>query len=172
MDQSRGKGFTLIEVMISTAVLGFVLLAFMSIMTSASTLSSSSREAILAADDLQSALEDTLSLGFNDFQIQYNLATAPNLTNTLYISQEPASDANHYPLVNTPFIKYWDYRANPNPPPAPQTNVRALKNEAIWLEILNGTGTGNPVFYRINVRWKSHKGLYERDFIDFVRSSR
>jgi hypothetical protein len=154
--------------MISTAVLGFVLLAFMSIMTSAATLSSSSREAVLAVYDLQSALEDTMSQSFSNFQTTYNLSGAPNLSNTLYVSQEPASDVNHYPLSPTPFLKYWDYTADPSG----NANPRPLLNEAIWLEIVNGTGSSNPVSYRINIRWKSHKGYYQRDFIDMVRSSR
>jgi type II secretory pathway pseudopilin PulG len=155
----------MVEVMISMAVLGFVLLAFMSIMTSASTLSSSTKESLLASYDLQSAVEDTMGQSFSNFQLNYTLSTAPNLTNLTYISQEPASDSFHKPIVTTPFNKYWDWTgATPQP--------RALKNEAVWLEILNGLGTDNPVQYRINIRWKSHKGSYQRDFIDMIRSSR
>ena len=169
MKNTRPAGFTLIEVMISTAVLGFVLIAFMSIMTSAASLSSSTRESLLASYDLQSAVEDTMGLPFTNFQVNYALSTAPNLTNVTYISQEPASDVNHDPAAtfgtNYPFRKYWDYQgATPN--------IRPLRNEAIWLEILNGNGLDIPVAYRINIRWKTHRGQYQRDFIDMIRSAR
>jgi prepilin-type N-terminal cleavage/methylation domain-containing protein len=168
VNRSRQGGFTLIEVMIATAVLGFVLLAFMSIMTSAATLSSSTRESVLAAYDLQAALEDTLSIPFSNFQINYSLSTAPVLGVSAPSSgsPEPASDTTHKPLVSTPFDKYWDIQDG-NP-----AHQRPLQNEAVWIDIVNGTGLSNPVSYRINIRWKSHKGYYQRDFVDMVRSSR
>ncbi|MBI2933153.1 MAG: type II secretion system protein [Planctomycetes bacterium] len=64
-------GTTLVEVMIAAAILAVLLVAFLSIMYSASNLTASQREASLAAYDLQSAVEDTLAIPFDSLATRF-----------------------------------------------------------------------------------------------------
>lgn len=70
--RARGRrGMSMIEVMIAISVLAFVLLAFLSVVQSSATLSASSRESSVAAFQLQSALEATFAVPFDDFRALY-----------------------------------------------------------------------------------------------------
>src|SRR5687768_5760782 len=70
---NRGRrGLSMIEVMIGIAVLAFVLLAFLSVIQSSATLSASSKQASIAAFQLQAALEATFAVPYNDFTAIYN----------------------------------------------------------------------------------------------------
>lgn len=64
-------GTTLMEVMIAVSILGILLLVFMSIMFSSHSLSASTRESAIAAYDLQSALEDTFGVPYDNFLTLY-----------------------------------------------------------------------------------------------------
>jgi prepilin-type N-terminal cleavage/methylation domain-containing protein len=153
LNRSRRKGLSLIEVMISMAVLGFVLLAFMSIMTSASSLSTSTREGLLASYELQSAVEDTLSGPYTNFVNQY--ANGPINAGTSaqgYVTPSPSSH---------PLAKYWSQSS---------TQPGALPQEQVWIEILNTSATTTT--YKMHIKWKSHKSLYQQDEIVMQRSAR
>src|SRR3954467_5365 len=107
MSRGRQSGLTLIEVMISLAVLSFVLLGFMSIMSSASAFSETTRENMLAAYDLQSAVEDTLGVPYSTF-------TAANAWPAGPTFQGRTADENYNNPPTTlaggalhPLEKYW-----------------------------------------------------------------
>ncbi len=65
------KGTSLIEVIIAMSVLTIALIAFLSLVFSANSLSASSREGSIASYDLQSALEDTFAVPYDDFRTRY-----------------------------------------------------------------------------------------------------
>lgn len=153
--RSGQSGLSLVEIMIAMTVLAFVLLAFLSIMTSAASLTASTREAMLASYELQSAVEDTVAISYDNFKASY--VNGPT---------SAGSDSNGFNLTPTPsthpLAKYWMTAAN-------QTQ-RPLLNESMWMEIL--TQNAVTTSYRIHVRWKTHKGFYQEDFMVMQRSSR
>lgn len=103
LKRSRRNGLSLVEIMISMAVLGFVLLAFMSIMTSASSLSASTREGLLASYELQSAVEDTLGQAYTNFVNSYTSGPINAGTSAQgYMTPSPSSH---------PLAKYWSVSA-------------------------------------------------------------
>lgn len=66
-----GRGTTLVEVVIALGVLTFVLVTFLGIVFTANRLSTSSREGAVASYDLQSAVEDTFAIPYDDFKTRY-----------------------------------------------------------------------------------------------------
>jgi Tfp pilus assembly protein PilV len=64
-------GTTLIEVVVAMSVLVIALISFLSLIFSANTLSASSREGSIAAYDLQSAVEDTFAVPYDEFRTRY-----------------------------------------------------------------------------------------------------
>jgi prepilin-type N-terminal cleavage/methylation domain-containing protein len=188
--RSRGLGFTLIEVMISIAVLAFVLLAFLSIMTSASTLSMSSKEAMIAAFELQSAVEDVCSIQFTNLVgvgPQYILPNTglsgppptfpPNAVNlypraTLNVPYSFSSGSLYPPLV-TPFVP----QVNVNTPGVQTMSggkYAALRNEALTFSWTAYDTQNLPdptwVEFRIDITWTNFKGLQQTDTITTRRS--
>ena len=80
-DRFRRKGTTLIEVIIAMSVLTVALIGFLSLIFTANQLSASSREGSIAAYDLQSAVEDTFAVPYDDFRTRYvNNYTFPAAT--------------------------------------------------------------------------------------------
>ena len=67
----RRRGTTLIEVIIAMSVLTVALISFLSLVFTANRLSASSREGAIAAYDLQSAVEDTFGIPYDDFRTRY-----------------------------------------------------------------------------------------------------
>ena len=67
----RRSGTSLIEVIIAMSVLTVALIAFLSLIFSANSLSASSREGSVAAYELQSAVEDTFAVSYDDFRTRY-----------------------------------------------------------------------------------------------------
>src|SRR5579863_2181681 len=63
----RRKGTSLVEVMIAMAIMAFVLLAFLSIMSSASTMSAVSKENAIAISIVQTTMEDLSAQSFGAF---------------------------------------------------------------------------------------------------------
>lgn len=156
MKGRRREGLSLIEIMISMAVLGFVLLAFMSIMTSANSLSTSTREGLLASYELQSAVEDTLGMAYSTFVNNYVTPGSPSPINQGtsaqgYVSPSPSGH---------PLAPYWAIDANHG----------ALREEQVWIEVLNSSSVTTS--YKIHIKWKSHKGIYQQDEIVMQRSAR
>lgn len=69
--EGRRSGTTLVEVVIAMSVLSVALIAFLSLIFGANSLSASSREGSIAAYDLQSAVEDTFAIPYDDFRTRY-----------------------------------------------------------------------------------------------------
>ncbi len=158
MSRGRQSGLTLVEVMISLAVLSFVLLGFMSIMSSASTFSETTRENLLASYDLQSAIEDSLGVSYSTFVAPNSWPAGPTYAGKTAdgnFNNAPTSTASPHPLT-----KYWSTVANP----------RVLREEQMWLEILSSNADSTA--YKIHVRWKSNKGYYREESVYMQRSSR
>ena len=155
MSRVRQAGLTLVEIMISMAVLAFVLLAFMSIMSSATSLSNSTREGLLAGYELQSAVEDSLSIPYSTFTASFTNGPTSNGYDSAGYNNAPTPSSH-------PLYKYWATAAT--------QLQRPLNNEQMWFEIL--TQTTAVTSYRIHIKWKTHKGFYQEDFIVMQRSSR
>ena len=68
---SRRRGTSLIEVIIAMTVLAIALIAFLGLIFSANSLSAASREGSIASYDLQSAVEDTFAVPYDDFRTRY-----------------------------------------------------------------------------------------------------
>jgi prepilin-type N-terminal cleavage/methylation domain-containing protein len=186
----RGLGFTLIEVMISVAVLAFVLLAFMSIMTSASTLSMSSKEAMIAAFELQSAVEDVCSINFSNLTSIGPQYILPQTGTSGPPPTFPPSAANLYPnaTLNVPYSFSTGGFYPPNVTPfVPQVNVNtagvqtmsggkyaALRNEALAFSWTAYDTQNFPkiswVEFRIDITWTNYKGRPQTDSITTRRS--
>lgn len=136
LPRGRGRGFTLIEAMISMAVLAFVLLAFLSVLFSADSLRATSREESIALQDVQSAVEYTFGATFDKFKQNY--------PNGVVLSGQVAVDGA------TVLPNFKDGPAN----------RRALKDEAI--AIVWQAWDPNPsldwVEYRVDVTWTDHRG--------------
>ena len=64
-------GTSLVEVIIAMSVLGTALLAFLSLVVSSNALSASSREGAIASYELQSAVEDTFAVPYDEFRTSY-----------------------------------------------------------------------------------------------------
>ncbi|HVR83227.1 MAG TPA: type II secretion system protein [Planctomycetota bacterium] len=154
MQQSRQSGLTLIEIMISMAVLAFVLLAFMSIMSSASAFTESTRENLLASYELQSAAEDSLGGGYNIFITDPNWANGPTFTGltTQGFCSTPSPSSHN-------LAKYWD---------TDPTHPRALHQEQVWMETISSTA--DLTSYRIHIRWKTNKNWYAESFVYMQRA--
>src|SRR5579862_9840293 len=113
MSRAKESGLTLIEIMISLAVLGFVLLSFMSIMASASRFSESTREYLLATYDMQSAVEDTLGVPYASLTSTF--PAGPTFTGVTGNFNNPPAPLSH------PLSKYWSY--------TPPSHQRPLREE-------------------------------------------
>lgn len=195
--RSKAPGFTLVEVMISLAVLAFVLLAFLSIMTSASTLSMSSKEAMIASFELQSACEDVNSAPFGTFvqngPCSYLLPGpgAPiNPVSTTAIGPPPVpNNAVPYNVVYTggPYIAGTNYSpfmpTNPlsagNPvsttgsPTITGGKYSALQNEVLtftWTAMDLDNKPPSWAEYRVDITWTNFKGKVQTDSITTRRS--
>jgi len=159
MSRGRQSGLTLVEVMISLAVLSFVLLGFMSIMSSASTFSETTRENMLAAYDLQSAVEDSLGCAYSTFTATNSWPAGPTFNGR-------SSDGNYNNTPTStavpvhPLEKYWSTVAHP----------RVLREEQMWMEII--ATNANSTSYRIYVKWKTNKGYYKQEWVYMLRASR
>lgn len=156
MARSRQAGLTLVEIMISLAVLAFVLLGFMSIMASASSFSETTRENLLASYELQSAVEDSLGKDYSSFVVQFT--NGPTSTGTTGDYNNPPTPSTH------PLEKYW------STPPPPVGHPRTLKEEKVWMEIISTSADSTA--YKIWIQWKSVKGYYIRDYVYMQRASR
>jgi len=153
----RRAGFTLVEIMISMAVLSFVLLAFMSIMTSSTGLSATTREQLLATYDMQSAVEDTLGQAYSNFLLNY-----PNGPTSNGVSGYANNPPNLTPGGQVhPLEKYWSTTA-PN-------HQKPLREEQVWIEIV--TSTADSTSYKIHIKYKT-KGYYQQDEIYMIRAAR
>ena len=73
----RRKGTSLVEVMIGMAILAIVLLAFLSIMSSASSTSAGAKENAIALYILQSTVEDTFVGSYSFFYNKYLTTPVP-----------------------------------------------------------------------------------------------
>lgn len=69
--RERAAGTTLVEVMISVALVAILLVGFLLMIWSAGMLSDSSREGTIAALELHSALEDTFAVPFGSFKSSF-----------------------------------------------------------------------------------------------------
>jgi Tfp pilus assembly protein PilV len=79
--QTARSGTSLIEVIIAMSVLTIALISFLSLIFSSNQLSASSREGSIAAYDLQSAVEDTFAIPYDEFRTRYpNNYTFPAAT--------------------------------------------------------------------------------------------
>jgi Tfp pilus assembly protein PilV len=65
------RGTSLIEILIAMSVLAVALIAFLSLIISSNSLSSSSREGSIASYELQSAIEDTFAVTYDEFRTRY-----------------------------------------------------------------------------------------------------
>lgn len=80
----RRRGTSMVEVLIAMAILAFVLITFLSVMNSASTTSSLSKENAIAVAILQSTMEDMYSTTYSacwDTYFNNNTATVVNTSN-------------------------------------------------------------------------------------------
>lgn len=79
----RERGTTLVEVMISVALVAVLLVGFLIMIWSAGMITDSSREGTLAALELHSALEDTFAVPFSSLKTSFpNGAYLPAYDNT------------------------------------------------------------------------------------------
>jgi hypothetical protein len=146
MSFSRRAGLSLVEVMISMAVLAFVLLAFMSIMWSATELSASTKEGSIGAFELQNAIEDVYSVSFTDFVTAWPNGGPPGPT-LGYVYTFPSN-----PLIGR-------YAALPNELVTFQwTTWDKLNLPPHWAE------------YTINIQWTDHRGKTVKDSLTTRRS--
>jgi prepilin-type N-terminal cleavage/methylation domain-containing protein len=182
-DRGR-RGLSMIEVMIGIAVLSFVLLAFLSVIQSSATFSASSKQASIAAFQLQAALEATFALPFEDFKQIYNPALTPDV-----------NDPDHPPDPSDNWAGHLGSRSNgPNPSLSPDLcqRVKAGVSNFTWrpvtgwvqeddLPLLNQhmkiTWVGqdpNPVVdwveYRLTITWTNFKGKTQSESITTRRS--
>ena len=117
--EMRRTGTTLIEVVIAMSVLVIALISFLSLMFSANTLSASTREGAIASYDLQSAVEDTFAIPYDEFRTRYpDGYTFPNtvynhLRNELLrltrLAQDPGGSWIEYRIQ----ITWTDHRGKP-----------------------------------------------------------
>jgi Tfp pilus assembly protein PilV len=148
MSFSRRAGLSLVEVMISMAVLAFVLLAFMSIMWSATELSASTKEASIGAFELQNAIEDAYSVSFGNFVTAPPWTVAANTGPTLgYVYTFPSNPATgRYAALPNELVTFqW-------------TNWDAANVPAHWAE------------YTISIQWTDHRGKTVRDSLTTRRA--
>jgi prepilin-type N-terminal cleavage/methylation domain-containing protein len=184
---NRGRrGLSMIEVMIGIAVLAFVLLAFLSVIQSSATLSASSKQASIAAFQLQAALEATFAMPFEDFQAIYNPALTPDL-----------DDPDHVPDPAEPnlWVGHLGSRSNGAKPSLSPDLCQSLKSgpsNFTWkpgvswvkeddLPLLNqhmkitwvSQDPGLPVGwveYRLTITWTNYKGKTQSESITTRRS--
>lgn len=86
----------MVEVMIGIAVLAFVLLAFLSVIQSSATLSASSKQASIAAFQLQAALEATFAMPFEDFKEVYKPDLVADAQDPDHPTGHPTGWAGHF----------------------------------------------------------------------------
>ncbi|HLF94510.1 MAG TPA: type II secretion system protein [Planctomycetota bacterium] len=144
-------GFTLIEAMVSMAILAFVLLVFLGVVFSADSLRASSREASVAMQDLQSAVEYTFAPTFDKFKQNYP-------TNTSFRGQTAADGTTLLP----------DFYDDPSTPAL----ERALRMEEItitWTAQDPGPAI-EWVEYKVEVTWRDHKNRVVRESVVTKRS--
>jgi hypothetical protein len=121
--------------MISMAVLAFVLLAFMSIMWSATELSASSKEQSIGTFELQNAVEDIYSNPYGSFLSLYSP-----------------------PGTNYPALAPFTYTFAPNPSTG---KYAALPNEAItftWTNWDRSNKIPHWVEFQVTITWTDHRG--------------
>jgi len=166
---ARSPGFTLVEVTISMAVLAFVLLGFMSIMSSSAALSMSSKEAMIAAFELQSAVEDLYGIDYVNEFVKHgprSVATTP--------PQGPAPGDFPPVMMKTPYNLH--VSSPQGTPVAPGTRYSALNNELItfqWTQIDSGNpGISGPAWveFEVDISWTNYKGVTQTDSITARRS--
>jgi Tfp pilus assembly protein PilV len=144
----REGGFTLIEAMISMAVLAFALLVFLSVLTSVDSLRASAREESIATQDLQSAIEYTFGAPFDKFKQNYP-------SGVILAGQVAVDGSTVLP----------SFKDGP-------TNRRELKNESIivtWQD-QDPNASVDWVEYRVEVTWTDHRGKPVRQSLVTRRS--
>ena len=148
MKASRRAGLSLVEVMISMAVLAFVLLAFMSIMWSATELSTSTKEASIGSFELQNAIEDVYAVPYTNFVTSPPWVAGPN---------------------QGPSLNYtYTFPANPA-----TGRYAALTNEILTFQWTNWDPANVPphwVEYQVNIQWTDHRGKPVRDSLTTRRA--
>ncbi|HEX7900617.1 MAG TPA: prepilin-type N-terminal cleavage/methylation domain-containing protein [Planctomycetota bacterium] len=184
------RGLSMIEVMIGIAVLAFVLLAFLSVIQSSATLSASSKQASIAAFQLQAALEATFALPFEDFKQIYNPANLPGNPPLLADPDDP----DHPPGHPTGWAGHLGSKANgtlaSSVPDLCQT-FKSAGNNFTWkpggwvkdddLPLLNQhmmiewvsqdpDSAIDWIEYRLTLTWTNHKGATQSESITTRRS--
>lgn len=188
-------GLTMVEIMISMAVLAFVLLAFLSIMSSATRMTAGSREATVASQQLQTAMEHTMSVSFAEFKLMF----ADNLPPDAKDSPTHISERGHLAgqRVVTPsgaVLYVPDYcqrefdnqtRAillNPRMPPDEWVGVNSaplaaprlpLRNQHVWIAWIRQDPSPEILWveYQINIRWTDQSGRVRTESLATKRSS-
>jgi len=146
----RSGGFSLIEIMISMAVLAFVLLVFLGVIFSADSLRASSREGSIAIQELQSAVEYTFAPTFEKFKQNFPTATS--------LRGQTAADGTRLP-------GFYDDPSTP----ALETPLRGEEIIITWTA-QDPSPTVEWVEYKVEITWKDHKNRNARESVVTKRS--
>jgi prepilin-type N-terminal cleavage/methylation domain-containing protein len=168
----RDRGLSMVEVMIAAAIMAVVLLAFMSMMHSSSTLSATARDTTVAAGIIQSTSETLFAMGYQQFWDTY----FGNNPNGIYFKIVQGGDQDK--------TAYYE----PNPKVVddvkrgyyfPFTSTGRLRNETIWLIMLPSSDRASTsmtwsdhawVDFKILVTWEDSRGKTREEYIITRRS--
>lgn len=188
----QASGFTMVEVMISMAVLAFVLLAFLGVMQSSATMSASSKETSVAAFQLQAAIEATFAVPFEDFKAIFGPSALPDTGDSGakddhpsgkdpkgrdwkgHLCSRPSGTGDPSPLPDFCQTKNVNHTWKPTPVNGWTTgDTLPLLDQHIWIEWISQSTSSSIdwVEYRLTITWTNYRGR-DQEYSIVTRRSR